>query len=229
MRQEIKKGLLLLLAMLLCLETVLSKGLGGTFFALGGKDCVVMATDSRFSGLRNGGTFITQDPRAIYKLGDRTLLGSFGLETDADSLVSIAQNILIQNLLDSETTEPCTVAKLISILLYSGKYFSSPLIAGLMLNGKPYICSMDGIGAQTHSSSFAAVGTSANGLLAICESLYQPNLSAPALVALAEKCLGLAFQRDVLSGGGKMKIVTLRMRKSKNLDVFTKIVDYADS
>ena len=59
---------------------------------------------------------------------------------------------------------------------------------------------MDGLGAQTISDSFAVTGTANSGLYAICETLYEPNLSSNDLVAVVEKCLRLALQRDVLSG-----------------------------
>lgn len=232
------------------LKLAFAKGLGGTFFALGGKNCVVMATDARYSGPRNGGTFIVQDPRRIYKIGDHTLFGSFGLESDADSLAESVQRILQRYFLDSGTTYPNHIAKLLSLLLYSGQFVSTPLVAGLLKDGNPYLCSMDGIGAQTQTDTYAVVGTSSDGLLAICENLYEKNLSAPALAALAEKCLRLAFQRDALSGGGKIKIVTLWRRNKlsewkndnseaeassdsnnnvQEIEVYSKLVEVVDS
>jgi 20S proteasome alpha/beta subunit len=59
---------------------------------------------------------------------------------------------------------------------------------------------MDGLGAQTVSNKFAVVGTGSEGLLALCESLYTPDLEAGALVGLAEHCFNQAMQRDVSSG-----------------------------
>lgn len=59
---------------------------------------------------------------------------------------------------------------------------------------------MDGLGAQTVSDKYAVVGTANEGLLALCESLYIPNLDSPDLLELAERCFNLAMQRDVMSG-----------------------------
>eukprot|EP01033_Poteriospumella_lacustris_P004117 gene4117-2931_t len=88
---------------------------------------------------------------------------------------------------------------------------------------------MDGIGARTESNCYAATGTSAPGLLAICESYYREDLSPTELTDLAELCLRLAFQRDALSGGGRMKIVTLvrRPRSNRSGDDLTRPVSKA--
>lgn len=196
------------------------RGIGGTFLALGGRDCVVIATDSRYSGPRAGGLFLSQHPRKVYKVGDHTLMGFHGLESDADSLARSLHKVFKRYELDRSDLLPNHVSKIVSMMLYAGTINAVPIIAGISADGSPYICSMDGIGARTESNSYAATGTSAPGLLAICESYYRRDLSSTELTDLAEQCLRLSFQRDALSGGGRMKIVTLarRPRSTRNGD-----------
>jgi hypothetical protein len=44
-------------------------------------------------------------------------------------------------------------------------------------------------------------GAASGSLYAICEALYEPDLDGDALVSLTKKCMSLAMQRDVMSGG----------------------------
>lgn len=183
---------------------------GGTFLALAGRDCVVVATDSRYASLKHKGFLMAQHLRNIHCIGKSTLLGCFGLEADAHSLALMVKQMLERGEFSDDDVFPNNVAKVVSHILYRNNLVAVPLIAGLLRDGRPFLCSMDGIGAQTRSRYFAAVGTSATGLLTVCESLYKPDLDAESLVMLTERCLRLAFRRDVLSGGGKIKLVTLR-------------------
>lgn len=194
---------------------------GGTFLALVGQDSVVLATDSRFVSLKLKGFMLSQQPRPIYRIGSRTLLGAFGLESDSQMLVESLTEKL--DLYSDDEIEPKNIARLTSDILYNQKLTITPLIAGLSATGNGYLCSMDSIGAQTVCNSFCVVGSASSGLLAICESLYQPNCLAEELVLLAERCLRLAFERNVLSGGN-MKLVTL----TKD-GVFTKEVEVIGS
>ena len=74
---------------------------------------------------------------------------------------------------------PSAFTKVVSNLLYSkrfGPYFVEPVIVGIDEEGKPFISSMDLIGATEVSDNFAAVGTTENELFGICENLYNENM-----------------------------------------------------
>lgn len=196
---------------------------GGTFLALAGKDSVVLATDSRYSSpfTHNSHFLLGHYPRNIYRIGSKTLIGCYGLEAHEHMLISSLENTLASY--EDKRFNSENIAKLVANVLYSSQgFFLSPLVLGINEQGETFICSMDGLGAQTKSRSFAVVGSAQSALLAICESLYQQDLEAEELVSLAERCLQLAFQRDVLSGGN-IKIVTLR-----NGEFYSKEVDFTD-
>lgn len=59
---------------------------------------------------------------------------------------------------------------------------------------------MDGIGAQTVSTEFVAVGSSAAALLSSCESMYTSNSDPAAVLGITQKIVEKSLQRDVLSG-----------------------------
>ena len=176
---------------------------GGTYLAMAGKDSVVLVSDSRFSS--QTGTMLGKHPRMIIRAGLKCLIGCYGLDADARTLMYKLRNKLEDQ---EESLEPVQIARLVSDVLYANNFIISPIITGLTRFGKPYICSMDSLGAQTSSDNFAVMGTASEGLFALCESLYLPNLETPELVQLAERCFNLAMQRDVLSGGD-FRIITL--------------------
>ena len=178
---------------------------GGTFIAFAGEKCVVLASDSRFSSPSSGPLLIGQFPRAIYRVG-KTLIGGYGLDSDTAALMDSIRVKLAE--FREDDIEPVTVATVVSDLLYDNRFICSPIVVGLSKANQPFLCSMDGLGAQTVTSDFCVTGTASDGLYAICESLYQPNLTAHQLVTLTEQCLEEALQRDVMSGC-KVHILTL--------------------
>lgn len=171
-----------------------------------------MAVDSRFSSQGTGNLLLGEHTRPIIRIGSKTLIGCFGLESDIFQLRHDLQE-KFKNCYDEEI-EPEAVCHVISNYLYKSGLYITPIIVGYGLNG-PYICSMDSLGAQTVTKPFAAIGTSNSGLLAICESLYEPDLPPHELVSITKKTLSMALQRDVLSGG-KVRLLTLK----KDGDIF---------
>lgn len=172
---------------------------GGTILALKGKKSVVMACDSRFASHRTGGMMITESNRMIYSLGSQCLLGCIGLDCDARDLV----NALREKVSSHSDLElgPQSLARCLSNILYKKGLYCTPTVIGLDSAEVPYICSMDGLGSQTISEGFAVSGTASGSLYAICEALYESDQEGEALVIMAKKCMSLAMQRDVMSGG----------------------------
>ncbi len=186
---------------------------GGTIMALTGKDSVLLATDSRFSSQQTGPYLLGKHYRTVCKIGKNILIGCYGLDSDSRLLVENLRTKFVLHAKDSFVNDnvrkdsdiepiyhPETVTRVVSNILYSSSLAISPIVVGLSNENKPYICSMDGLGAQTLSDTFAISGTSTAGLMSVCEQYYQPNLDSSELILLAEKCLKLALQRDVLSG-----------------------------
>jgi len=179
---------------------------GGTYLALAGKDSVALICDSRFSSIRTGSMMLGSCPRLCYRIGSKCIVGCFGLDSDVYHLIDLLRMKLIDHADDD--LQPESISRVVSDLLYNNDFLFSPIIVGLTDHCLPYICSMDGLGAQTVSDKFAVTGTASEGLYALCESLYLPNLESHELLILAEKCFYLGLQRDVLSGGD-FQIITI--------------------
>lgn len=193
-----------------CLTSILALTLGnihgGTFLALCGHDSVVIASDSRFTSESASKVLISHSNRPIIRVGSNTLIGCFGIESHARYL----RNALLGKLLNYHDTEvyPDTVAHLISDIQYKLGIYNVPILVGIKKDGKPFIASMDQLGATTKSDSFAVVGTAQAAMMGVCEATYRPGLEAEELLGVAKKCIQDALQRDVLSGG-PVRVLTL--------------------
>lgn len=192
----------------LCLSTFVrgSSIHGGTFLALAGKNATVLASDSRFSSYITGSLALGNFHRKIFQVGSKVVVGCFGLDSDAFELVHALREKFVDH--TEEDLSSTMISRVISDLLYDQRWMLSPIITGLDESNQPFICTMDGLGAQTHSRNFAVLGTASSGLFGICESFDLSQCSAEELVAIAEHCFKMAVQRDVLSGGN-IRIITV--------------------
>ena len=67
---------------------------------------------------------------------------------------------------------------------------------------RPFLCSMDMIGAKSQSEAFVCAGAASNSIFGTAEALWKPGLNQEELVkACANAFLG-ALERDCLSGYG---------------------------
>lgn len=193
---------------------------GGTYLAMAGKDSVLLASDSRFIHPQMNQLLLGSHPRTMFRIGFKTVLGCDGIELHSSYL----RQLLTQKLADHTNSELSTehIAKLVSGIMYETGLHLAPIIAGFDKSNAPFLCSMDSLGAVTVTDSYVVSGTSSSQLHALCESLYVPGLSAAQLVKLAERCLKLAFQRDILSGSN-LRLVTVHKD-----DFYIKDVEFQD-
>jgi len=193
--------IVLLLSLLFILPIIILGNIhGGTILAMAGKDTVILATDSRFSSYQSGSLLLGEYPRRVFRIGSKVMIACFGLDSDAISLMdTLREKVGLDHM---GSLDPVCVSRLVSNILYEKRLMCSPIVIGIGGGDKstPYICTMDSLGAQTVSDSFAVTGTANAGLYAICESLYTKNLPLPKLCEVTQKCLQLALQRDILSG-----------------------------
>jgi len=173
--------------------------------AAAGKDAIVLAADSRHSSQASGPFMLSEQPRRIFQVGERTLVACFGLDSDVDDLMDMLRQKL--ELHNDATVEPQQVARCIANALYGNRMICSPIVVGFNTEG-PYICSMDGIGAQTVTQKFAVMGTASAALFASCEERWREGLDEAQLGSLAESCMQETLARDVMSGC-KVRIYTM--------------------
>uniref|UniRef100_A0A2K2BFB9 Uncharacterized protein n=1 Tax=Populus trichocarpa TaxID=3694 RepID=A0A2K2BFB9_POPTR len=108
--------------------------------------------------------------------------------------------------------KPETFANLVSAVLYEkrfGPYFCQPVIAGLDDDDKPFICTMDFIGAKELAKDFVVAGSASESLYGACEAFFKPDMEPDELFEVVSQALLASVDRDCLSGwGGHIYIVT---------------------
>ena len=152
---------------------------GGAVVAMTGKNCVAIASDTRF-GVQ--AQTLAMDKPKMYKINDKCFLGLAGLATDNQTLVEkLRFRVNLYKLREERDIRPSVFANLVSSVLYEkrfGPYFVEPVIVGLDgPENKPFICATDLIGAANFAKDFVVSGESATeALYGMCESLYRPNM-----------------------------------------------------
>jgi 20S proteasome subunit beta 3 len=67
---------------------------------------------------------------------------------------------------------------------------------------RPYLCSMDMIGAKSTNRAFCCSGAASQSLYGTAEALWRPNLDEEQLVQTCARAFTTALERDCLSGYG---------------------------
>lgn len=75
---------------------------------------------------------------------------------------------------------------------------------------RPYLCSMDMIGAKSTSHAFVCAGAASDSMFGTAEALWKPNLSPEELVRVCAKAFLGALERDCLSGYGAVLYLITR-------------------
>ncbi|KAL0698044.1 hypothetical protein Bca4012_054166 [Brassica carinata] len=211
---------------------------GSAVVAMVGKNCFAIASDRRLGVQLQT---IATDFQRISKIHDRVFIGLSGLATDVQTLYQrlVFRHKLYQ-LREERDMKPETFASLVSAILYEkrfGPYLCQPVIAGLGEDDKPFICTMDSIGAKMlrgchlfslwldsfvsndaysyHlcllelAKDFVVSGTASESLYGACEAMYKPDMEAEELFETISQALLSSVDRDCLSGwGGHVYVVT---------------------
>jgi 20S proteasome subunit beta 3 len=69
---------------------------------------------------------------------------------------------------------------------------------------RPYMSSMDCIGATTETDSFCCAGAASQSMFGTAESLWRPNMEADELVRMCGRAFLSALERDCYSGYGAL-------------------------
>jgi 20S proteasome subunit beta 3 len=67
---------------------------------------------------------------------------------------------------------------------------------------RPFLCSMDMIGATSESKSFVCAGAASKSLFGTAEALWEPNMDRDRLIEVCGKAFLSALERDCFSGYG---------------------------
>ena len=183
---------------------------GAAIIAMGGKDCVGIACDTRLGAQAQT---VSCDFRKVFKMNDKIFVGLAGLATDVltlNNLLKFRQNLY--ELREERQLTPKVFSNLLSNLLYEkrfGPYFIEPVVAGLDENNKPFLSGMDLIGAPVYTDDFVVSGTATANMYGMCETLYKKDMEPDELFETLSQALLASVDRDALSGwGATVHIIT---------------------
>jgi len=192
---------------------------GAAVIAMAGKDCVAIASDNR---LGISYQTVAMDFKKVFKMNDRLMVGLAGLATDVQTLDQLLRfRMNLYELREEREMTPEVFTNLLSNMLYEkrfGPYFCEPVIAGLDPKGKPYLGTMDLIGAQAMAKDFCVAGTCDGNMYGMCETLWKPDMEKEELFETLAQALLASVDRDALSGwGGVVHIITKEGITSREL------------
>lgn len=172
---------------------------------------VVLAADRRVS---YSSFILSKSARKVFLINERVGVSTAGLPGDFQELVDIAKyNITMYELENDRIATPINVAKLLSILLYQGRfsgiYYAELIVGGIDSEG-PRVFVLDPAGGLMEES-FAAIGTGAQIATGILERNFREGMDERGAIELAERAMREAISRDALSGDGiDMLVITDR-------------------
>jgi 20S proteasome subunit beta 3 len=176
---------------------------GGAVITMAGKDCVAIASDTRF-GVQ--AQTIAFDRPKVYQISERIFVGLPGLATDAQTIYEkLRFNVNLYELREGRSMSPKTFSGMVASMLYQkrfGPWFVEPIICGLQDDNKPFISGMDLIGALVLAEDFVLAGTPNEAMFGMAESLWRPEMGPEELFECISQTLLAAFDRDAVSGWG---------------------------
>ncbi len=183
---------------------------------------VVLAADRRVS---YNGFILSKSARKVFLINERVGVSTAGLPGDFQELVDVLKyNITMYELENEKAATPTNVAKLLSIMLYQGRFsgiYYAELVVGGIDNSGPKIFVLDPAGGLMEES-FSAVGSGAQIATGILERFFREGMGEDEAVELAERAMREAISRDALSGDGiDLLIITSKGSRMEFIPVRT--------
>jgi len=179
-----------------------SAQIGATAIGIKAADGVVLAADKRMS---YGGFIVSRNAKKVFPITSRAGAAVAGLYGDMSGLMKIIDAEVRVYEATYRTVMPLrAIAKLLSVILYSSKYFPyliEAIVGGIDGDGKPRVYVLDPVGAITEED-YIAVGSGATTALGVIETEYREGISVKEARELAIKAVRAAISRDAGTGDG---------------------------
>ena len=184
---------------------------GSAVIAMCGKNCVALATDTRF-GVQH--STISTDFNRIFSVNDKCFYALSGLASDVQTVSQrLTYRMNLYKLREERDIKVSVFNNMLSAFLYErrfGPWFTEPLVAGLEgPENIPFISGQDLLGASVFTDDFIVCGTAEESLYGTCETMFRKDMEPEDLFETISQCLLSACDRDCLGGwGGKVVVIT---------------------
>jgi len=174
---------------------------GATTVGIKCSNGVILASERRMS---YGGYILSKRIKKVFKITDKLAVAFAGLFADMQALARFLKaEVKFYELTASKPMNVKSVAKILSIILYSQKYMpylSETLVGGIDNEGS-HLFILDPLGSVIEDD-YAAIGTGAPIAIGIIESLYKKEIDLDDGKKLAYRAVKAAIERDAASGDG---------------------------
>lgn len=181
---------------------------GATIVAVKARDGVVLCGDRKVT---YGTLVLSRGAKKVHLVTSKVAVGFSGTVADYQSILRLLREELRYYSLTSKAEMPPEgVAKLLSVVLYSQKFYplsSEVIVAGV--DTRPKIVVLDSLGS-TLADEYAAIGSGALVAYGVLESGYRPDMSLSEARSLALNAIKSSLKRDALSGG-PVDVVTISL------------------
>ncbi len=181
------------------------------------KDAIILASESKST---MGYLVASKTAQKIYPVDDKMALTIAGSSGDALTVVRVLRAEIALYKLEHGDMSVKAAASLLSNILQSNRYF--PYYVGLILGGydeEPHIFSIDAVGGMDEDKKFTSTGSGSPFAYGVLESGYNEKMSKQDAIKLAVSAIKAAAQRDVFSGGEKIRIAVIT---SKGVEMIEK-------
>jgi len=192
---------------------------GGSVVAIAGEDFAVIASDTRLSG--HGYAILSRDQPKLFKLSDKTVLGSTGCWCDILTFCKVAEmRLKTYRHTHNKSMSTPAVAQMTATMLYHKRFFPyyiSNILAGLDENGKGCVYSYDPVG-HSEKNMYRAGGSAVSLLqplldnqvgLKNMENVDKTPISMERAINIIHDVFISAAEREIHTGDGiHLNIIT---------------------
>eukprot|EP00091_Calanus_sinicus_P022127 TRINITY_DN6881_c0_g1_i2.p1 TRINITY_DN6881_c0_g1~~TRINITY_DN6881_c0_g1_i2.p1 ORF type:complete len:219 (+),score=94.62 TRINITY_DN6881_c0_g1_i2:49-657(+) len=186
---------------------------------IAGEDFVVIASDTRLSG--HGYAILSRDQPKLFKLSDKTVLGSTGCQCDILTFCKVAEmRLKTYRHTHNKSMSTPAAAQMMATMLYHKRFFPyyiSNILAGLDENGKGCVYSYDPVG-HSEKATYRAGGSAVSLLqplldnqvgLMNMENVDKKPISMENAINIIHDVFISAAEREIHTGDGiELNIIT---------------------
>ncbi len=182
---------------------------GTTTLGIVYKDGVLLASESKST---MGWLVASKTSQKIYAVDDKIAITTAGGAGDTQALIRMMKaEISLYKLTRNSDFTVKAAATLLSNILSNNRYY--PYMAMLVIGGVDktggHVYSIDAVGGLEEEEKFTSTGSGSPMAFGVLEDGYKDNMPREEAVRLAVRAIRSARERDVMSGGRDIVVLTI--------------------
>ena len=173
------------------------------------KDCVILASDSKTT---LGYMTYSKTTDKIVQIDDKIAVTTAGSSGDIQAVIRMLRaEIKLYKLMRNAEITVNAVSTLLANILQGSRYY--PYISVFLVGGADkkgfHLISNDVVGALEEKDNYVATGSGSPFVYGVMENEYREGLTREEGIDLAIRAVRAAIERDVFSGGTRLKVAVI--------------------